>query len=92
MTGDPTVFGNFPPFSGCIDALKEALNEDSFSYDESAGIEKARAAVVEYSRHEGDVKDVILTSGCSMAIEMCMLALANRGDNILIPRPAWNYT
>lgn len=91
MPGDPTVFGNFPPFAGCIKALKEALTEDSFSYDESAGIEKARAAVVEYSRHEGNIKDVILTSGCSMAIEMSFRALANPGENILIPRPAWNY-
>jgi tyrosine aminotransferase len=74
--------------------LKEALNEDSFSYDESAGIEKARQAVVEYAKNQGSItaKDVILASGCSMALEMCMLVLANRGENILIPRPAWNYT
>jgi tyrosine aminotransferase len=36
--------------------------------------------------------DVILTSGCSMAIEMAIKALANPGENILIPKPAWHYT
>lgn len=93
-SGDPTVFGNFPFFGGCIDALKEALDHDKFSYDESAGIQAARAAVVDYSRNQGNIttKDVILTSGCSMAIEMSMLALANPGENILLPRPAFNYT
>lgn len=93
-SGDPTVFGNFPFFDGCISALKEALDLDKFSYDESAGIKAARAAVVEYSRNQGNIttKDVILTSGCSMAIEMALLALANPGENILLPRPGWNYT
>jgi tyrosine aminotransferase len=35
--------------------------------------------------------DVILTSGCSMAIEIACRSLANIGDNILVPTPGWNY-
>lgn len=94
LSGDPTVFGNFPPYPKIIEALKEALDIDKFSYDSSAGLEVARQAVAEYSHHMGEITadDIILTSGCSMAIEISFRALANPGENILIPRPSWNYS
>uniref|UniRef100_A0A1I8FFK4 Aminotran_1_2 domain-containing protein n=1 Tax=Macrostomum lignano TaxID=282301 RepID=A0A1I8FFK4_9PLAT len=34
--------------------------------------------------------DVILTSGCSSALDLCISVLANPGDNILIPRPGFS--
>lgn len=34
-------------------------------------------------------QDVILTSGCSQAIELCLAVLANPGQNILVPRPGF---
>lgn len=37
-----------------------------------------------------DLQDVILTSGCSGSIEMAMQALANPGDNVLIPKPGFS--
>ena len=75
-------------------ALKKAITIDLFSYDESAGEIEARKAIAKYSYHRGNLchKDIILTSGCSMAIESCIQVLANPADNILIPRPGWNYT
>lgn len=73
--------------------MENALKKDNFAYDESFGLLDARKAVVKYT---GDEKitpsDIILTSGCSMAIEMCIKALVDVGENILIPRPGWNYT
>lgn len=92
--GDPTLLGNLPPYPACIEALQEALKVDTFSYDASPGLEIARQAVADYSQHMGEItaKDVILTSGCSMALEICFRGLANSGENILVPRPAWNYT
>ncbi|CAO1417158.1 unnamed protein product [Diamesa hyperborea] len=94
QVGDPTVFGNFPPPKECIDAIKKAFDVDNFSYDPSAGMLASRQAVAEYCAHQGNVTadDVILTSGCSMALEICFRALAQEGENILIPRPCWNYT
>lgn len=73
--------------------MKEALSADKFGYHKSAGLEVAQQAIAEYSAHRGDVKadDVFLSSGGSMAFEMCVKALANPGDNILVPCPAWNY-
>lgn len=93
QAGDPTVFGNFPPHPECSKALSEALKSDKFSYKEGRGFEAARKAVAKYSSHMGQITadDVFITNGCSMAIEMCFLALANPGENILIPCPAWNY-
>jgi tyrosine aminotransferase len=32
---------------------------------------------------------VILTSGCSHALEMCIDCMADAGDNILVPRPGF---
>jgi len=87
LAGDPTVFGNFKPFPGCIEAISEAVLRDEFSYDSSAGIEEACQSVAEYSGTGVTGKDVILTSGCSMALEISCRALAEIGDNILIPRP-----
>ena len=36
------------------------------------------------------LQDVILASGCSGALEMAMQALANPGDNVLIPNPGFS--
>ncbi len=35
-------------------------------------------------------EDVVLCSGCSCALDLCISALANAGDNILIPRPGFS--
>lgn len=49
-------------------------------------------AVAKYSAHQGEVSpdDVILTSGCSHAIEMVITAIADSGQNVLIPRPGFS--
>lgn len=35
-------------------------------------------------------QDVILCSGCSCALDLCITALAREGQNILIPRPGFS--
>lgn len=91
--GDPTIHGNFPPHPEWIEALAEAVKRDKFSYDESAGGINARQAVADYRKCDGNISaaDVFLTSGSSMAIEFAFMTLAEPGENILIPRPAFNY-
>jgi len=37
----------------------------------------------------GGHQDVILCSGCSCALDLCISVLANRGQNILVPRPGF---
>lgn len=80
-----------------VDAIKDALERDTFAYTVSAGMKSARQAVVDYVNENSvdnivSSDDVILTSGCSTALEICFRALANPGENILVPRPSWNYT
>jgi tyrosine aminotransferase len=85
--------GNFPPPVSLINALNNALHRDKFPYNLSYGKFEARAAVAEYSKHQGLVTadDIILASGCSHAMEMCVLTLTAPGENVLIPKPCYNY-
>lgn len=91
--GDPTIFGNFPPPKELRDALRKAVENDVFNYNIAHGGIKAREAVAEYSKHLGNVTadDVVLASGCGHAIEMSALTLVDVGENLLIPRPCYNY-
>lgn len=67
---------NFPPPVQLINALNNAVHKDKFPYNISFGKYEARAAVAEYSKHQGSVTadDIILTSGCSHAMEMQVLS------------------
>lgn len=63
-------------------------------YAHTQGHEASREAVAKYSAHqrpEGviDPNEVFLCSGCSSALEYCILALADRGQNVLVPRPGF---
>ncbi|XP_054164367.1 tyrosine aminotransferase-like [Oppia nitens] len=92
--GDPTIFGNLNPceetINGLIESVKSAKNNGYFA---AAGCEEARNAVAEYCSVIGaqvEAKDVILTSGCSHALDLCMTVLTNPGANILVPRPGFS--
>lgn len=67
-----------------------------------AGLESSREAVAQYVNKNNEkflqdvpklcYQDIILTSGCSMALEMCFRVLAMPGENILLPQPCWGYS
>lgn len=92
--GDPTVFGNLRPCEEILQPLIDSVRSmDHNGYAPSTGFWEAREAVARYSMREDaplSAEDVILTSGCSHALEMCILALADTGQNILIPRPGFS--
>lgn len=48
--------------------------------------------MAKYSAHQGNVTpdDVILSSGCSHAIELVITAIAETGQNVLVPRPGFS--
>lgn len=57
----------------------------------------SRKSVADYlnknkSDYQVTADDIYLTNGCSLSIEIAARALASVGENILIPRPTWNYT
>lgn len=75
-------------------ALLDAIESGKYNgYAHTQGHESARKAIAKYSAHQSSEEispdDIILTSGCSAALEYCILALADRGQNILIPRPGF---
>ncbi|CAL8374387.1 unnamed protein product [Arctogadus glacialis] len=92
--GDPTVFGNLPTDACVLKALKDAVESARYNgYAPSIGYQKSREAVANFynsSLAPLEAKDVVLTSGCSQAIELCISVLSNPGDNILIPCPGFS--
>jgi tyrosine aminotransferase len=91
--GDPTLTGCLPPSDATINAIKNAVDSHKFDgYGPAIGTQSARAAIVEhFSTPEAPftVDDVILSSGCSHALEMAIVAIADPGQNILVPRPGF---
>lgn len=93
--GDPTIYGNLKPSPETIRAVLDIIEEGLCNgYAPSVGYESARAAVAEYLSYDGAnyaAQDIVLCSGCSSSLEICITALAdgNRGHNILIPRPGF---
>ncbi|XP_066541151.1 tyrosine aminotransferase [Hoplias malabaricus] len=92
--GDPTVFGNLPTDESVLQAMKDAIDSHKYNgYAPSVGYLKSREAVANFYSRPGaplEAKDVILTSGCSQAIELAISALCNPGDNILVPCPGFS--
>ncbi|ESO95613.1 hypothetical protein LOTGIDRAFT_227234 [Lottia gigantea] len=92
--GDPTIFGNLPYCEVAENAVIEAIKgRKSNGYTASVGYESARLAVADYTSTPTSVvtaKDVILTSGCSSALDLCISCLANPGQNMLMPLPGFS--
>lgn len=92
--GDPTVFGNLKIPQEMEEAVVHSIKQHKFNgYGPSTGYESARTAVAEYVSTPSstvEAKDIILTSGCSGALDLCITCLANPEQNILVPRPGFS--
>ncbi|CAM6002615.1 unnamed protein product, partial [Sphagnum balticum] len=93
--GDPTVFSHLGKPKEVTLAMENCLKEKKYDgYTPSYGTEIARSAIARYcSRPDNLVykfNDIILTNGCSHAIDLCITVLANPGQNILIPKPGFS--
>jgi alanine-synthesizing transaminase len=89
--GDPITFGfKTPPHM--IEAVERAMRDGHNGYAPSVGILAAREAVAgELSRRGMPVTAdrVVITSGTSEGIELTLTALAETGDEVLIPSPTY---
>src|SRR6476646_2950396 len=89
--GDPILFGfRTPPH--LVEAVERAIRDGHNGYVPSVGIASAREAVADECGRRGmplSADRVVLTSGTSEGIELALTALAEEGDEVLIPVPTY---
>lgn len=89
--GDPIIFGfQTPPHM--VEAVERAMRDGHNGYAPSVGIGAARDAVARECTRRGmpvSPERVVLTSGTSEGIELTLTALAETGDEVLVPVPTY---
>ena len=89
--GDPIPFGfKTPPHM--IEAVTRALRDGHNGYAPSVGIAAAREAVAAECSQRGmpiSPDRVVITSGTSEGIELALTAMAQSGDEVLVPTPTY---
>ena len=87
--GNPAPFGFEAPEEVLLD-MRHGLN-NAQGYSESKGIFPARKAIMQYAQLKNipdvTINDIYTGNGVSELINLCMQALLNKGDEILIPAP-----
>jgi alanine-synthesizing transaminase len=89
--GDPIQFGFATP-PHMIEAVDRAMRDGHNGYTASAGIAEAREAVAADFTARGmavSADRVLITSGTSEGIELALTALADAGDEVLVPVPTY---
>jgi alanine-synthesizing transaminase len=86
--GDPNIF-DFKTPPHLIEAVYKAMRDNKNGYAPSPGIPEALEAIRGEAARKGitSVRDVFVTYGASEAVEICLTALLNPGDEILTPCP-----
>ena len=87
--GNPATFGFSAPEEVILDMMSSI--RDSQGYSDSKGIFSARKAIMQYCQLKGipnvGMNDIYTGNGVSELINLCMSALLDDGDEILIPAP-----
>ena len=87
--GNPYPFGFSAPQEVILDMLSNVRT--SQGYSDSKGIFSARKAIMQYAQLRGipgvTINDIYTGNGVSELINLCMQALLDNGDAILIPAP-----
>ena len=89
--GDPVAFGFRTP-DHLVEAAARAMRTGHNGYLSSAGILEARAAVAEDYTSRGVATSpdrVLITAGTSEGIDLTLSALADPGDEVLVPSPTY---
>jgi alanine-synthesizing transaminase len=91
--GDPVAF-DFPTPQHIKQALIGAVQSGENNYAPSEGVPELRQAIVEKEKRVNGVNvsadNVLITSGVSEGIRMLTSALIEKGDEILVPGPAYS--
>ena len=86
--GDPNIF-DFATPDHVVEAACRAMRDNKNGYAPSLGIAEAIEAIRAEAGRKGitTVRDVFITSGASEAVDVCLTALLNPGENVLTPSP-----
>ena len=90
-TGDPVAFGFKTP-AHMVEAVHKSLRDGENGYGPSVGLLSAREAVAAENTARGwsvDADRIVLTSGSSEGIDFVLTALADPGDEVLVPLPTY---
>jgi alanine-synthesizing transaminase len=91
--GDPVAF-DFPTPPHIRQAMIEAVQSGENCYAPSEGVPELRQAIAKKEKRVNNVsipaENVLITSGVSEAIQMVISALIEKGDEILVPGPAYS--
>ncbi len=88
--GDPNIY-DFEPPRYLIEASYDAMLRNKNGYAPSSGIKDAVEAIRNEAGRKGikNIHDVFVTHGASEAIDICLTALVNDGENVLTPTPGY---
>lgn len=86
--GDPLRF-DFATPPHLVEAVTKALRDGHNHYVASAGLKEAREAVAASLDPRVRPEDVFITSGVSEALDLCLTALLDQGDEVLLPCPGY---
>ncbi|MCZ7613786.1 MAG: aminotransferase class I/II-fold pyridoxal phosphate-dependent enzyme [Ignavibacteriaceae bacterium] len=88
--GDPNLFDFQPPLH-LVKATYDAMMKNLNGYAPSSGIKEAVTAIEREAEKKGinNVHDIFVTTGASEAIDICLTALVNDGENVLTPTPGY---
>jgi alanine-synthesizing transaminase len=88
--GDPLNFDFCTP-PHLIAAVEKAMRDGRNGYAPSLGIPEAVEAIRAEAERKGirNIQSVFLTAGVSEALDICLTALVNSGENVLTPSPEY---
>ncbi len=88
--GDPNLF-DFAPPKHMVDATYQAMQKNYNGYSPSSGIKSALDSIAGEAEKKNikNVQDIFVTTGASEAIDICLTALVNEGENVLTPTPGY---
>ena len=88
--GDPLKFDfHTPPH--VVEAVVKAMHDGHNGYAPSLGIDEAIEAARAEAERKGisNIQSVVITQGVSEAVDLCLTALVNPGENVLTPSPEY---
>ncbi len=86
--GDPPIF-DFPAPPHMIEAVAAAMRDGYNGYAPSLGADAALDSIRRDAERKGiaNIQSVFVTQGTGEGVDICLSALLNPGDSVLVPRP-----